>query len=221
MTVSVQPVVLTSRKVRAALDALLAPDAGGWDKADAAVVPLEPTQLDRQPSAYVRASWRDRPRNDVTEVSVRMLTNASALAIRLDWAAPRPHRRISDVNVYPDGCALLFPADGVNLEHETMGSPEHPVEAWYWRAGDDVPFVLNATGLGTSERLDSHDVVVDSRWADGRWQVAFARPIKASGVPLDRKARVPVAFAIWSGAATERAGLKSYSRQPIEIAVGA
>lgn len=218
--VSEQPVAVGSRKVRAALDTLVAVDAKEWSRVEAVTVALQPTPLERQPSAYVRAAWQDRPRGGVSEVRVRTLTNAKVLAIHLDWAAPRPRRRISDYDIYPDACAVLLPVDGASLEHETMGSPEHPVEAWFWRAGTDEPFVARATGVGTTRRVAGHAVVGRADWADGRWRVVLARPLAAEGAPLAHGDRVPVAFAVWSGVVSERAGLKSYSVQPYELVVG-
>jgi len=132
-------------RVEAGLETLLAPDAGEWRSTEEVAVPIDSTPLDRQPSAYVQAAWRDRPRGGIGEVRVRAAAGAGGLA---DWAALRPSRRISDVNVYPDACAVIFPADGREAEFGTMGGPKHPVQGWHWRAGTDVPFVVTATGAG-------------------------------------------------------------------------
>ena len=90
---------LEATEIQAGLEALLAPDATEWESAAEIVVPLEPTPLERQPSAYVQASWRDRPHGGVGEVRVRAARGEGALAVRLDWAAARPQRLISDVSV--------------------------------------------------------------------------------------------------------------------------
>ena len=214
---SVEVVSIQVCKVEAALGELLAPDAGRWDRAAEAAVPIDPTPLDRLPSAYVQVSWRDRPRGAIGEVRVRAAAAADGLAVRLDWAALRPSRRISDLNVYPDACALLFPSDGREAEFGTMGSPEHPVGGWHWRAGTDLPFVVKAEGIGTVERAKEHPVQVRSRWSEGRWQVVLGGPVGAKGIPLRKGSALPVAFAVWSGAARERAGLKAYSPQPCEL----
>jgi DMSO reductase family type II enzyme heme b subunit len=211
---------LEACEVRAGLETLLAPDAEEWGRAKEAIVPLEPTPLDRQPSAYVQAAWRDRPRSGIGEVRVRAAASDSALALCLDWAAARPQRLISDLNVYPDACAVIFPADGREAEFTTMGSPDRPVRAWHWRAGSDAPFVVTATGIGTVDRVAEHGVRGRARWVEGRWQVVLARPLGAEGVPLEKGATLPVAFAVWSGAAQERAGLKSISAQPCELRLG-
>jgi DMSO reductase family type II enzyme heme b subunit len=207
-------------KLDAALEKLLAPDAGEWDRAAEAVVPIDPTPLDRLPSAYVQVSWRARPRGGIGEVRVRAAAGSDGLAVRLEWRALRPSRSISDVNVYPDACALLFPADGREAEFGTMGSPKHPVGGWHWRAGTDLPFAVTATGIGTVERAKEHPVRARARWAEGSWQVVLAGPLGSEGIPLRKGSALPVAFAVWSGAARERAGVKSFSPQPCELRFG-
>jgi len=215
MAVEIVPIQVS--KLEAALEKLLAPDAGEWQGTEEVAVPIDSTPLDRQPSAYVQASWRDRPRSEIGEVRVRVAAGAGGLALRLDWAALRPSRLISDFNVYPDACAMLFPADGREAEFDSMGSPKHPVQGWHWRAGTDLPFVVTATGIGTVERAKEHPVQGRARWADGRWEVVLAGPVGAGGMPLRKGSGMPAAFAVWSGAARERAGLKSYSPQPYEL----
>jgi DMSO reductase family type II enzyme heme b subunit len=199
------------------VDSLLSADAPAWERAKEVVVAVEPTPLDRQPSAYVQASWRDRPRSAVGQVHVRAAAGSDGLALRLDWTAARPVRRIDDVNAYPDACAVLFPADGREADFGTMGSPEHPVRGWHWRAGSDPPFVVTATGIGTVERIDGQAVQGRASWTGGRWQVVLAGPLGAEGLPLGRGSALPVAFAVWSGAARQRAGLKAFSPQPCEL----
>jgi len=214
---AVEAVGIEVCKVETELEKMLAPDAAEWGRAGEAVVEVEPTPLDRLPSAYVQASWRDRPRGGIGEVQVRAASGGGGVAVRLDWTALRPSRLISDVNVYPDACAMLFPADGREAEFGTMGSAKHPVQGWHWRAGTDLPFVVTATGIGTVERAVEHPVRVRARWVEGRWQVVLAGPLGSGGIPLRKGSALPVAFAVWSGAARERAGLKSVSKQPCAL----
>jgi DMSO reductase family type II enzyme heme b subunit len=203
----------------ASLDALRAPDAGEWNGVAEAAISLEPTPLERLPSAYVQVSWRDRPRSALGEVRVRAAASDAGVAIRLDWSAARPSRLISDVNVFPDGCAVSFPANGGEVDFGTMGSPEAPVRAWHWRAGTEVPFSVTAQGIGTVERVKEHEVQVRSRWSEGVWQVVLSGPVGKEGVPLQKGRSLPVAFAVWNGSARERAGLKSTSPQRCELRV--
>ncbi len=212
-------VSLEARSVQIADETLLAVDSDEWEHAAESRVPVAPTPLGHQPSAYVQAAWRDRPRSGVGELRVRALASASAFAVRLDWPAARPEHVVNDVNVYSDACAMIFPADGREAEFDTMGSEQHPVRVWHWRAGHERPFVVTATGIGTVEPVSEHEVQGRARWNEGRWQVVLTRPLAARGVPLEKGCSMPVAFAIWTGAARERAGLKSYSPQPCELRI--
>ena len=118
---AVEAVPIEVCRVEASVEKLLAPDSSEWDRAAEAAVAVEPTPLERVPSAYVQVSWRDRPRGGISEIRVRAAAVADGLALRLDWGVLRPSRRISDVNVYPDACAVLFPADGREADFGTMG----------------------------------------------------------------------------------------------------
>ena len=189
------------------------PDAGAkaWSGVRSMVIPLSPTPLDRQPSAYVQASWRERPYGAVAAMEAQFAVNAGMLHARLIWVAADPRPAITDNNVFPDACALLFPSNGSSAPLETMGSPEEPVTTWHWRAGAPGAFLATASGLGTVDRTKSHDLAVEAAWANGRWTVAFACPIGSGGFAIPEKREVSVAFAAWSGANNERAGLKSHS----------
>jgi len=212
--------LLVARGARAGLNALLAPDAAEWEKAPELVALLVPTPLEDQPSAYVQAAWARRHRGDVREVKVRSLIGKDGLAVRLVWAAANPQRRIDDWNVYADGCAVLFPADGKSAEISTMGSARKAVEGWFWRAGTELPFQVTATGLGTVDRAGEHGVRARAQWDEGCWQVVLGRALDAGGVRLAAGGRVPVGFAVWCGAAKERAGLKSYTPAWCELRLG-
>jgi len=198
-------------------DELLNPDLASWEGASEVAIPLAPTPLDRQPSAYVQVAWRERPRGEVREVRVRALRNDDSLVLRLDWDEAEPHRSINDINAFADGCAVLFPANARAAEIDTMGSPEQPVAAWHWRAGDEEPFAVSATGIGSVTRLADHPVRGNARWGGGRWRVALGSPLRAEGVNLTDVATIPVAFAVWRGALSDRGGLKSYSPRFHEV----
>lgn len=205
--------ILDARSQPLSFEELLSPDVAAWDDSAEVVISLVPTPLERQPSAYVQTVWRNRSRGEVSEVKVRALSNENSLVLRLDWAAKEPRRSINDINVYADGCAILFPANGVSAELDTMGSPEKPVAAWHWRAGEEQPFSITATGIGSVERMVEHPLKVTARWRDGRWRVAMGSPWQTESLAFAKGAAIPIAFAIWCGAASDRGGLKCYSQQ--------
>ena len=200
-----------ARRSTAALEEILAPDGLAWSETEGESIELIPTPLDRQPSAYVQTAWKDRRHGEVSRVIIQAVRNDDTLALRLQWEASQPMRSINDINAYADACAILFPANGKQADLETMGSPELPVVAWHWRAGTDLPFVVNARGVGTVERASEHAVQSRSRWSDGKWQVVFARSLDSDQPILAQGDEIPVAFAVWCGAVSERGGLKSHS----------
>lgn len=191
--------------------ALLAPDTDLWDDVEAISIPLVPTPLESQPSAYVQTSWEDKPRGDIPDVGVKVVYTRDAIGIQLTWNQQAPGRSINDYNVYADACAVLFPEDGKAAELETMGSDDSPVVGWYWRAGTSDAFEITAHGIGTVERADEHGVRCASRWQDDRWRVVLTRDLDLSRPVLRNAFEVPVAFAVWNGSVAERAGLKSHS----------
>lgn len=202
---------LDARHSKASLEDILAPDGSAWNEIASETIELTPTPLARQPSAYVQAAWKDKHHGEVSAVTVQAIRNDDSLALRLQWEASQPQRSIDDIDAYADACAVLFPANGKESDLETMGSPERPVVAWHWRAGTSVPFSVTATGIGTVERNAEHPVQARSRWSDGKWQVVFACSLDSDGPSLSGGTDIPIAFAVWCGAGSERGGLKSHS----------
>ena len=101
---------VTAQRVTAASKELLVPGSKAWKDVAETAVALSPTPLDAQPSAYVRASWADRPHGATGTVNVSAVVADDALFIRLRWETAEPRQSITDNNVYADACAVLFPA---------------------------------------------------------------------------------------------------------------
>lgn len=211
MTTATDTVTISVTASGAALGDVLSPWHRHWTDRPFATIPLAPTPLDRQPSAYVQAAWKERPYGQLRDVAVSSCLAASHLAISLCWDAPDPRDRISDNHVYADACAVLFPLDGQGAELATMGDESRPVTAWQWRAGAEHPFLVLARGLGTVERIPDHPLRAAAEWRAGTWRVVLARPLDGPGVPLAAGAAVPMGIAVWTGANQERAGLKAHT----------
>jgi DMSO reductase family type II enzyme heme b subunit len=209
---------IVARPVRRPFAELVSPADPAWERAAEVAVRLLPTPLEAQPSAYVQAAWAGRPRGGIRELGVRSITSAGALLIRLSWSAPRPSRGVTDVDAFADACAVLFGDEDADLA--TMGSPEHRVTGWQWQSGRDRLFWFSARGLGTVERAERHDLVARSQHVDGSWRVVFGAPLDGAGGPAIDGPAARIAFAVWSGAARERAGLKSYSPEWLEFRLG-
>lgn len=183
------------------------PFGSGWAAAEAVEAALQPTPLDAQPSAYVQTAWANRRHGVTPSARVAAAVAGGVLRVRVQWAASSPRPAITDNNVFADACALLFPLDGKQAELMTMGDADHPVRAWHWRAGTPDPFVLTATGLGTTSRQAMpHGVTVEAEWHAGEWAVVFSGALEAAGA-----SSVPMGVAIWQGAAEERGGLAAHT----------
>lgn len=206
---AVQAVRVTAASLPAASD--LGPMGSGWKTAAEQQLGLQPTPLDSQPSAYVRAAWAEKAHGSLSTAGISAAVAGGSLHIRLRWLAPDQRPAITDNNVFADAAAVLFPLNGVEAELATMGDERRPVQAWHWRAGTGKAFVLTANGLGTGTRLTHHPVEAAAEWDKGQWNVVFSRPLSEAGVPLTAGGTIPVGVAIWCGAAGERAGLKSHT----------
>jgi DMSO reductase family type II enzyme heme b subunit len=209
MTAATPVARITPARVDGSL-AFVAPADPAWERAEEALVALEPTPLDQQPSAYVQRAWAGRPRGDVPAVAVRALVSEETVMLRLSWRASPPSPGITDYDAYADACGVLFPANGQTASLGTMGDESAPVTAWHWRAGAQEPFVVTARGLGTAEREGQHALRASGQLAGSTWTVVFAHP-RAGGPQARPGAPLPVGFAVWAGGAAERAGLKSHT----------
>lgn len=75
---------------------------------------------------------------------------------------------------------------------------------------------MNAAGFGTSTLAEAPEQDVDGvgRWRDGVWRAVFVRDLPAhheGDVDFAKMTRLPLAFAVWDGAALDRNGTKLIS----------
>lgn len=201
---------------------LLNPAAPQWRKVSSEDIPLGGTPLHQQPSRYERTVWAGKPIGSVRFLKVQVAHNGANIAFRLEWQDETKNVDHGEGASFPDAAAILFPVKK-DAPLDTMGDAKSPVNAWYWRANlpEGETQNLIATGLGTVEETPKSPAQVSARWARGRWQVVFTRPLTAGkdGVRLALKKSTKVAFAIWEGSSQERAGLKSFSKQWGELEI--
>lgn len=209
-------------KVQLANRTLLNPAAQQWAKVAAEEFSLGSTPLHNDPSRYVRGAWAGKSVGAVRSLKVQAAHNGKNIAIRLEWSDATQDADHGDGTTFPDAAGVMFPLKN-EADLETMGSKRAPVSTWYWRANlpDGEAQNLVAKGAGTVEPAQSGLTEARARWDDGRWQVVFTRPLSVpgDGVRFSPKRPTKVAFAIWEGSSSERAGLKSFSKawQELEI----
>ena len=209
-------------KLQLATRTLLNPTAQQWARVPAEEISLAGTPLSEQPSRYVRSGWAGKPVGAVRVLKVQAAHNGKDIAFRLEWADETENTDHGDGSVFPDAAGILFPLNK-DAPLESMGSPEAPVNAWYWRANlpEGEGQNLLAKGTGTVQETPKSFAQTRASWADGRWQVVLARPltIDGDGVQLSPKQSTKVAFAVWEGSSQERAGLKSFSKSWRELQI--
>lgn len=207
--------------------ALLSPDAGAWSSQASRSVSLVGTPAALQPTEAIRAKWRDRAIGAVDRVEVKVLHDGRHLAFRLEWADSTENRDHGDNSVFPDGAAIALPIHrDAPPALITMGLPGNGINIWAWLANEaDHGRHLLAEGYGTSKILDRDQVKAQGVWRNGRWQVVIARALQVVSVPpvaqpvAQLVAGQPTRFGIvvWEGGRAERAGLKSFSGDWIDL----
>jgi len=198
------------------MEGVLDPDGPAWKGVRPENVALMGTPIGLQPTDAIRVTWATKKIGAVERVSVSAVNDGQMLAFRLEWGDASENRTIEDTTAFPDGAGILLPsAPGAPIV--TMGAPELPVNAWYWRAdaqGDGGRQVV-AEGLGTTQTVEIEGVRARGIWKSGRWHVVIARPLKiatdARVAQLEPGAKSQFGVAVWEGSSGERAGIKAFS----------
>jgi steroid C-25 hydroxylase gamma subunit len=215
------------KKLKIGRDRLLDPAAAEWASVPVETFKLDATPLANQPSEYIKASRDERKIGKVKSLAVQAAHDGTDIFFRLAWADAAKDVRITDTNLFPDGCGILMPLAGGDPVIDEMGSEKDPVNAWYWRASlEDHPRNTIARGLGTTRFTRESAIVTKSAWVGGQWSVVFARPL-AVPAQQDETAQlapgkpVKVGFAVWEGSNGERGGIKSFSKEWRELVLEA
>jgi DMSO reductase family type II enzyme heme b subunit len=213
---------MEAKKLDATTEDLLNPASPRWARVKRQVISLEGTPVQLQPSRYIRAKWSDRPTGAVRALTVRPAHNGRQLFLHLEWRDETPNRDYSG-RAFPDAAAILFPVNG-DAPLQTMGSPEAPVNAWYWRADDEAPHDVVATGLGTITETGYARLLGRGLWKNGLWRVVLGRSLRgprAAGTVRFRSGQpTKVAFAVWEGDQSERGGIKAFSNRWQDLTLG-
>lgn len=159
-----------------------------------------------QPGGYIGKAYADRTQALTPTADIGVdTTNGFVISVR--WKCADPMIDASDnPRQFIDSCALLVP-EKADAPWITMGAPGLPVAGVLWRGDKPDPYAIRAEGLGSVQRsTPPKDWKAEASYADGYWRVTFTLPQWA---PLAEHKLF--AIAIWQGAQSERAGLKSIS----------
>ena len=196
------------------------PDGAAWAAIPREVLDLVATPPNAQPNRHIKNSLAGKQWGACKSVQLQALHDGHRVYFRLEWTDATCNER-HDEDLFPDAAALLFPMNG-EAPLETMGSAEHPVNAWFWRPDIEAePENIVAGGIGTVQRKAPDELESKSAREGAAWKVVFARPLTngqaQSGVALKPGQRTSIAVAVWDGSAGERAGIKAFSRTWREI----
>lgn len=218
-TAAVDKVVAS--KVSATREELLKLDSPVWKESKEYVLELAATPLANQPSPYIKATRDEKEIGKIQQVKLKALHNGNEVFFRLNWKSETENLKIGDLNVFPDGVAILFPMkDKGDTPIKEMGTKDNPTNAWYWRADfDNKPKNQVAQGLSTSLYTDSSSIVANSAWKNGEWTVVMGRAyvVPENAIKLDNGSKKQIGVAAWEGAAGERGGVKAFSKEWREL----
>lgn len=206
-------------KVNVGNDVLLDPFAGFWSSVTPHIFNMMATPLAMVANASPFLA-RSQDHGAVQQLTASAVHNGNAVAIRLEWACER-HAEIRDLNQFVDGVAVLFPLSRTAYAI-TMGAKDNPVNAWFWRANNPLPFEVVAEGFADVRRQpqnDRQDLRVRAEHREGRWHLVFRRSLGKTdqGAALLSGRSSKIAFAVWDGGNAERSGRKSFSGEFIDF----
>ena len=215
---------MEAKRVSAGLEE---PGAGEWSSANLEKLELSAVPIGGQPSNYIRTVWADRPYGLVRDISAQAVHDGEKLYLRLEWVSPTkeamrsngssPPNPVEGPDAFPDSLSVMIPSNG-DARLASMGSDEEPVALWQWSADKaDKIDELSATGIGSVRAAEGGGSVNVKVAEDGNsWQLVISRPLK-DAPEFSPGGSVKVAFAVWAGVNQERGGIKSSSREWIEL----
>lgn len=213
--------MVSARRVSATDRALLDPASPEWNGLPEAKLTLEPTPILAQPSHYIQEKWKEAPYGLIQKLMVRAAHNGERLYFHLSWADETDDEAVRDTDQFTDAAAVLFPVNG-DAPLQSMGSPQAPVSAWYWRPDFEEPLSIAAQGTGTTRRIQGPELGAAGGHERGSWSVVLRRKLASQApedVSLAPGTSGKVGFAVWQGSNQERGGLKAVTLdwEPLEI----
>ena len=191
-----------------------------WSRLPRYRVTLQPA-----PAMHQSVSLRSKGTPDSHVLDLHAAHDGERLYIALSWRDPSR----DETNAYDrfaDAAAVQFALRGDEETSYMMGTPESPVNIWFWQAGTRVAQNLAAGGFGSTTRLPVQDVTVASSYdaGPGRWRVVFSRALHQGDdefrADLHGKRPVMLALALWQGADAQRDGHKLTTPGWVRLALG-
>jgi len=208
------------KRVSANSQKLLEVDGAAWAGLDGIDIDLVPSPIAMAAGVSGQMAL-SRNHGKVKRVEARLAHNGETLSVRLSWQDDQKADQIEDLDQFVDAAAVLFPIRG-DANPFSMGDPQRPVNAWFWKADRAEPFDVIAQGFATSQRrpASTSRLEANALYRDGGWHLVFQRPLQPESGAFTRF--VPgqpakIAFAVWAGSNAERAGQKAISGAFIDL----
>jgi DMSO reductase family type II enzyme heme b subunit len=194
------------------VDEYALPSAPVWSRIPHDVVELSPTPIGLQPTEYIRVKWDQIPYGATPNVAVAAVHDGQSMAVRMKWQCPEKHPK--------DAAAMTMIASGEPIL-ATMGGEDAEIHILHWMASKPELRSVVATGIGSSRLGGALKTSVAATWENGEWTVVLVRQLGSGAeiAPLSAGAKQSVGFAVWRGANNERAGLKAFSEDWMELAL--
>lgn len=195
----------------------LNPASASWKRIKPADISLIPAPLGLQPTEYIRKSWEGRAYGKATRIEVATVHDGQTWAIRASWKGVSPGGRD-----FPDALAVALPVTGKPIL-ALMGAPDAPIHIVRWAANKDGAQSLLATGIGQSRPGAVIKCTAQAKPDGDIWTVVISRPlgIGKDVAPLVAGKQTGIGFALWSGGNDERAGIKAFSTDWVELTLDA
>lgn len=196
------------------------PDAAQWAQSESKTIDMIATPLAMQPTGYIIKSWTDKPYGRITKLNAAAVHDGSTFAIRLSWEVPPPTEKGGD---FPPAVAFALPVKAVP-PLVLMGTAEAPMHILRWQGGRHTGVrSIIAKGIGTSDHAPDVGQKGAVKQEGNRYTVVIARALGAGAgaAPLKPGSSTKIGFAAWDGGNEERAGIKSFSVDWIDLALDA
>ena len=173
-------------------------------------------QVIQAPPVHPSVNLRVEENPQASEAYFRVARDTERFYVWLKWRDDSVNQ-VNAFDQFSDGAAVQFALGDHKETTHMMGTPDWPVNIWYWKASGEPPQNLTAGGFGSATQLQPMGLKAQGKYLEhsGHWILVFSRPIENtySGDPLNLKTgkEIALAFAIWQGDDNNRDGFKRTS----------
>lgn len=178
-----------------------------WREIGALQAEAVPTPHSGQSSRYLQETYEGNNWGAISAVALSGWQTRKRLTILAEWAADAPTAEFRGPDSFLDRIAIMFPGTP-DTPLGNMGSPDDPATIWTWRTDGKLEQLV-ATGPGSITSVSNAGMRADGAHANGKWRVQI------TGLRPDGPRQFSVA--LWKGAVGERAGLKSFVPDWIDL----